>query len=282
VPMNDGAAPDQPVPLFLTDRGVVAEQFGSSRILKTALVVLTVSALGAAVFAFGEPVTRLAAVTASLVDASPAQPDSSQPALTVQSPGESQPSPAMQSTADVQAQAAAVPDSARQETAQDAAQPTRQEPRQDSPQVAAAAAVQLPTAQPQTDAGERSSDALFRQFQTWSREQESRQGAQAPQVPSAQAQAAQDAPAKVESDARAPVRTVKKRRHVRAIQNARAEMRSARNNRAKLLRARNATPARARSVENAQAQEVAAQNAQPPQQPPRSQSPSFFQALGWQ
>ena len=275
MPMNRGSTQDHPVPLFLTDRGDVAEQLDSSRILKTALVVLTVSAIGAAVFAFGEPVTRLAAVTASLLDVSAPQSDNAstppaQPVADVQAPPPVQASPAIQaptvvqSTADVQAPPATVPDAP---VSQQPAQEIRQDVRKDM------AAASQPANPPQAESSEASSDALFRQFQAWSKEQDSRQASRAP---GPQAAPAQDSPAKVESDARAPARTAKKHRRVRAIQNARAEMRAARHSRARVLRERSA---QARPIENARAQDVPVQNAPPPQ--PQSPSP-LSQFFGWQ
>lgn len=300
MPMNDGSAPDHPLPLFLADRADVVVQSDSSRILKTALVVLTVSAIGAAVFAFGDPVTRLAALTASLVDVSAPQPDNRQPAPTVQSaadiqasPTTQQASPAIQSTADVQAPPATAPDaSTRQETRQEAHQEIGQSTRQGGQEARQDVAAAPQPAAPQTETSEPSSDALFRQFQAWSREQDSRQSAQARVAPtqpaeptqraqSGQAESAKDAPTKVEPDVRAPVRTAKKHRRARALQNARAEMRSVRNSRAKSSRERSAQ-VRARRIEDARAQSVPAQNPQPPQAAQPPQPSALSQIFGWQ
>jgi hypothetical protein len=264
--MNDGSGQDHSLPLFLTDRIDATEQQGSSRIFKTAILVLTVSAIGAAVLTFGDPLTRLAAVTASLVDASAPQPDTRQPAPTIQSAADVPASSTIPSTADVQAQPAPVADvPTRQET-------THQETRQD------VAAASEPAVRPQTEASESSSDALFRQFQAWSQEQDSRPA----QVAQAQpAEPVQSTQGQSEPDSPAAVRTARKHRHVRAAQNARAETRSARNPQPRALRARSA-PARTRAVEDARAQDLRAQNAQAPQQAQPAQSPSFFQMFGWQ
>jgi hypothetical protein len=261
VDMNDGSAPDHPLPLFLTDHIDATEQQGSSRIFKTAILVLTVSAIGAAVLTFGDPLTRLAAVTASLVDASAPQPDTRQPAPTIQSAADVPASSTIPSTADVPAQPAPVADV-----------PTHQEIRQD------VAAASEPAVRPQTETSESSSDALFRQFQAWSQEQDSRPA----QVAQAQpAEPGQSTQGQAEPDSPAAVRTARKHRHVRAAQNARAETRSARNPQPRALRARSA-PARTRAVEDARAQDLRAQNAQAPQQAQPAQSPSFFQMFGWQ
>jgi hypothetical protein len=273
VDMNDGSGQDHPLPLFLTDRIDATEQQGSSRIFKTAILVLTVSAIGAAVLTFGDPLTRLAAVTASLVDASPPQPDNPQPAPTIQSAADVPASSTIPSTADVQAQPAPVADvPTRQETTRQ--ETTHQEIRQD------VAAASEPVVRPQTETSESSSDALFRQFQAWSQEQDSRQAPA--QVAQAQpAEPVQSTQGQSEPDSPAAVRTARKHRHVRATQNARAETRSARNPQPRALRTRSA-PARTRAVEDARAQDLRAQNAQAPQQAQPAQSPSFFQMFGWQ
>src|SRR5689334_14856405 len=89
--MYDGSAPDHSLPLFLADRNVEAELRDSSRMLKLGILVATVAAIGGAVLAFGSPMMRLGALTASSVDASASQ------------PADRQPLPAPQTTADVQA-----------------------------------------------------------------------------------------------------------------------------------------------------------------------------------
>lgn len=285
--MNDGSAPDHhPMPFFLVERADAAVQQGSTRVLKTALLVLAVSAIGAGVLTFADPLTRLAAVTASLVDVAAPQPDTRQQPAMIQSAADTRASPTVQSAADVQASPSDVADmaarfeplqQARQEAPKQAPQQALPEPRQDM------AAASEPAERAQAPTSE-SSEALFRQFQAWSQEQDSRQAAQAPQAAPAQpaeparskrAQSARDGSARVEADDRAPVRTAKRHRRVRALQNARAEMRSERQARARAARARSAE-VRARAAEDARAQEQAAQNPQPAQPSPLSQ---FF---GWQ
>lgn len=287
--MNDGSAPDHhPLPLFLVERADDPAQLGSSRIFKIALVVLAVSAIGTGVLTFADPLTRLVAVTASPVDVSAPQPDNRQTATTIQSAADIQAPPTIQSTADVQAPPATVADtSTRQEsTGQDSPQEARQETPQQAPQQTRqeVAAVSEPADRTQTQTSE-SSEALFRQFQAWSQERDSRQAdqAQGSQVASAQrseparskrAQSARDGSAKVESDDRA-ARTAKRHRRVRALQSARAEMRSERQARARAARERGAE-LRARQVEEARAQE------QPVQNPPPAQPSALSQFFGWQ
>jgi hypothetical protein len=276
--MKDGSAPDHhPLPLFLIERADAAAQQGSSRLFKTALLVLAVSAIGAGIVTFADPLTRLAAVTASPVDVSAPQPDNPQQPATIQSAADIQAPLASQPAADVQPPPAAAADMpVRQDSPQGAAQQTPQQTPPDTPQDVAAAGTE-PAGRPQAQTSE-ASEALFRQFQAWSRDQDSRQATQAASAQPAEpagakrAQAARESSAKVDSEDRAPVRTAKRHRRVRALQNARAEMRSARQARARAARERGAE-LRARPAEDARAQQQPVQNPQPS---PLSQ---FF---GWQ
>jgi hypothetical protein len=284
VPMNDGSAHDHPLPLFLVNRTSEAEQQGSSRTLKTAMLIVTALAIGTAVLAMGNPVSRLTAMTASLLDAStPPQPDNRQPA------------PAVQSTADVQSSPATATDvSTPQETQQviQQQQVTLQEPRQEIRQEIGqevrqdVAAASEPADQPQTPASGPSTEALFKQFQAWAQDHPQEHAQGAAQEPDTPTQAARVTPAestqparstraaKTERDEPAPVRAVKRHRHVRALQNARAEIRSARNAEARTSRAR-ATQVQARP-EDPRAQGAPAQNTQP------AQPSALSQFFGWQ
>jgi hypothetical protein len=279
VPMNDGSAHDHPLPLFLINRTSEAEQQGSSRTLKTAVLIVAALAIGAAVLTSGNPVPRLTAMTASLLDVSTPQPDNRQPA------------PAVQSTADVQPSPATPIDvSTPQETQQviQQQQATQQEPRQETAQEVRqdVAAASEPADQPQTPASGPSTEALFKQFQAWAQDHPQERAQAAAQEPDTPTQPARVTPAestqparstraaKTERDESAPVRTVKRHRHVRALQNARAEIRSARNAEARTSRAR-ATQVQARP-EDPRAQGAPAQNPQP------AQPSALSQFFGWQ
>jgi hypothetical protein len=182
MPTKDDFTPDNPLPIFLSERADEPEQPGmgiawdraviSSRVLKASILVATATAIGIAILSVGNPVTLFADVTASLVDKSALQ------------PGTDQSTPTIQSTADAQA----LPP-----TAKDA--PTRDE----------IAAGPEPAGQSQTENSEPASEALFRQFQAWAAEEGTR--AQVKPV-----QPAQDAPAPVVENAPAPVRPMQKQR----------------------------------------------------------------------
>jgi hypothetical protein len=225
---KDGFNPDYPLPLFLADKPMqqdVGKAWDraviSSRVLKTSILVATVTAIGIAFLSVENPVTLLADVTASPVDKSALQ------------PGTDQPTPTIQSAADAQA----LPPSAK-----DA--PTRDE----------IAAASESAGQSQMENSEPSSEALFRQFQAWAAEKD----AQAQVGP---VQSVQDAPAQAAENARAPLRPMQKHRHVRPVHSARAEIRPVQNPRKKVRREQNArvqvppsqdARAEEQSVQNAQ------------------------------
>jgi hypothetical protein len=280
VPMNDGSAHDHPLPLFLINRTSEAEQQGSSRTLKAAVLIVAALAIGAAVLTSGNTVPRLTAMTASLLDVStPPQPDNRQPATPIESTADVQPSPA--TATDV-----STPQEAQQATQQQ--QVTQQEPRQEIGQEVRqdVAAASEPADQPQTPASGPSTEALFKQFQAWAQDHPQERAQGAAQQPDTPTQATRVTPAestqparstraaKTERDEPAPVRTVKRHRHVRALQNARAEIRSARNAEARTSRAR-ATQVQARP-EDPRAQGAPAQNTQP------AQPSALSQFFGWQ
>jgi hypothetical protein len=236
MPTNDGFTPNHPLPLFLSehadepdfekawDRAVI-----SSRILKTSILV--VSAPVIAILLVENPAALFANVTASLVNISALQ------------PGTDQSRPTIQSTAGTQA----LPP-----TATDA--PTRDE----------IAAAFEPADQSQTEASQPPAEALFKQFQAWSAEQNAR-------APVGPVQPVQDAPAQVVQNAPPQVRPVQKQRQVRPAQNARAEVRPQQNPRAKVRREQNA-PVQVRPAQDARAQDPAGQNAQ---------APSLLPSFGW-
>jgi hypothetical protein len=244
MPTKDDFTPDNPLPVFLSERADEPEQPGmgiawdraviSSRILKASISIVTATAI--AILLVGNPVPFFANVTASLVDISALQ------------PGTDQSTPTIQSTAGTQDLLPTAP--------------TRDE----------IAAAFEPADQSQTEIRQPSAEDLFKQFEAWAAEEDARaQVGPVQSVQDARAQVVQNAPAQVVQDARPEVRPVKKHRHVRAAQNARAKIRREQNPRAKVRREQNAR-VQVRPVQDARAQDQSVQNAQ---------APSFLQSLGW-
>ena len=238
---NDGFPPDDHFPLFLSEHAGEPEQPGigiawdkaviSSRILKTSILVVTATAIGIAILSVGNPVARLANVTASLVDKSALQPGTDQSTPTIQSIAGTQDSPP---------------------TAKDA--PTRDE----------IAAASESAGQSQTENSEPSSEALFRQFQAWAAEKDAQaQVGPVQHVQDATAQVVQNAPAQVAENARAPLRPMQKHRHVRPVHSARAEIRPVQNPRKKVRREQNAR-VQVPPAQDARAQDQSVQNAPSP------------------
>jgi hypothetical protein len=123
-----------------------------------------------------------------------------------------------------------------------------------------------PADQSQAEVGHPLTEALFKQFQAWAAEEETR--AQA-----GPAQPAQAAPVRAVQEAQAQVRPAKKQRRirsvqVRSVQNARAEIRTQRNHRAKVQQEQEA---QVPPIADPRAQEQSLQNAQ---------TPSLLQSLG--
>jgi len=236
---NDGFQPDRS-PIFLSEHVEETEQpdIGkawdiaaiSSQILKTSIVAVTVTAIGIAILSIGNPVALVANVTDWWVDKPAAQPDVDPSTSTTQSIAGTQDLPPTTTHA-----------------------PTR---------VEVAAAVE-PADQSQAETGQPLTEALFKQFQAWAAEDDTRAKAEP-------AQPAQAAPVRVVQDAPAQVQPVKKHRRVRSVQNARAEIRPHRNHRARVREERNA-PAPTAPVSDPRAQEQAVQT---------SQTPSFLQSFG--
>jgi hypothetical protein len=244
---RDGFQPDRS-PIFLSGHAEETEQpdIGkawqmatiSSQILKTSIAAVTVTAIGIAVLSIGNPVALVANVTDWWVDKSVPQPDAEPSTSAIQSIAGTQDLPT--TTADAPA---------REEIAA-AVEPADQ----------SAAAVQ-PADQRQAEVGQPLNEALFKQFQAWAAEEETR--AQA-----GPAQPAQAAPVRAVQEAPAQVRPAKKQRRARSVQNARAEIRPQRNHRAK---ARQEQDAQVPPVADPRAQDQSVQNAQ---------TPSLLQSLG--
>lgn len=190
--------------------------------LMASLLIATVTAIGIAILS--DQVTLFA--TASLVDKSAPQPGTAQPTPTIQSA-------VFQSTDVVEALPPTAKDAATREIS--------------APE---------PASQTQKENDEASSEALFREFQAWSAEQDAH----------ALAKPVQDVPARAVENAPASVRPMQKHK-ARSVHNARAEIRHAREHRANNVQHRRV---QARPVQEAQAQTQSVQNAEPP---------SFFESL---
>jgi hypothetical protein len=237
---KDGFPPDDRFPVFLSEHAEKTRQpdIGkawdieviSSRILKTSILAVTVTAIGIAILSIGNPVALVANVTDWWVDKSALQPVTDPSTSTTQSIASTQDLPP---------------------TTTDA--PTRDE---------IAAAVE-PAGQSQTEIGQPLTEALFKQFEAWAAEQETRAQVEP-------AQPVQAAPVKVVQDAPARVRPVKKHRRVRSVENARAEIRTQRNHRAKVREEQDAR-VQVPPVPDPRAQDQSLQNAQ---------TPSLLQSLG--
>jgi hypothetical protein len=244
---NDGFQRDRS-PIFLSEHAEETEQpdigkawdiaIISSRILKTSIVAVTLTAIGIAILSIGNPVALVANVTDWWVDKPALQPGADPSTSTIQS---------IAGTQDLPTTTTAAP--ARDEIAA-AAEPANQ----------SAAAVE-PADQSQAEVGQPLNEALFKQFQAWAAEEETRaQAGSAQPVQAAPAQAVQETPAQV--------RPTKKHRRARSVQNARAEIRPERNHRAKV-----------RQEQDAQVPPVAAPRAQDPSVQ-NAQTPSLLQSLG--
>jgi hypothetical protein len=236
---KDGFQPDRS-PIFLSEHAEKTEQpdigkawdiaIISSRILKASIWAVTATAIGIAILSVGDPVALVENVTATWVEKPALQPDAGPSTSTIQSIASTQDLPPATTDA-----------------------PTRDE---------IAAAVE-PADQSQTEIGQPITEDLFKQFQAWAAEQETRAQVEP-------AQPVQAAPVKVVQEAPAQVRPVKKHRRVRSVQNARAEIRPQRNHRAKVREEQDAR-VQVPPVPDTRAQDQSVQNAQ---------TPSLLQSLG--
>ena len=243
---EDGFQPDRS-PIFLSGHAEETEQpdigkawdiaIISSRILKTSIVAVTVTAIGIAILSIGNPLALVANVTDWWVDKPALQPDAEPSTPTVQSIASTQDLPPTTTDAPPRDEIAAAVEPADQSRAE--------------------------VGQNQAEVGQPVTEALFKQFQAWAAEEETR--AQA-----GPAQPVQAAPVRAVQDAPAQVRPVKKQRRVRSLQNARAEIRSQRNHRAR-VREEQDPRGQVPPVADPRAQDQSMQNAQ---------TPSFLQSLG--
>jgi hypothetical protein len=218
----------------------------SSRILKTSILAVAVTAIGIAVLSVGNPVMLVANVTDWWVDKPALQPEADPSTSTVQT---------IASTQDLPPTTTDTPPRDEIAAAVEPADQSRAEVGQSQTEVGQSRAE---IGQSQAEVGQPFTEALFKQFQAWAAEEETR--AQAGLAQPVQASRVQDAPARV--------RPVKKHRQVRSMQNARAEIRPQRNHRA---RVRQEQDAQVPPVADPRAQDPSVQNAQ---------TPSFLQSLG--
>ena len=243
---EDGFQPDRS-PIFLsghaeeTDQPDIGKAWDiaiiSSRILKTSIVAVTVTAIGIAILSIGNPVALVANVTDWWVDKPALQPDAEPSTPTVQSIASTQDLPPTTTDAPPRDEIAAAVEPADQSRAE--------------------------VGQNQAEVGQPVTEALFKQFQAWAAEEETR--AQA-----GPAQPVQAAPVPAVQEAPAQVGPTKKPRRTRSVQNARAEVRPQRNHRARV---------REEQDPRGQVPPVAAPRAQDPSVQ-NAQTPSFLQSLG--
>jgi hypothetical protein len=254
---EDGFQPDRP-PIFLSEHAEETEQpdIGkawhiatiSSRILKTSIVAVTVTAIGIAILSIGNPVALVANVTDWWVDKSAPQPGADPSTSTIQSVA------GTQDYAGTQDLPTTTTDAPTRDVIAAAVEPADQSQPADRSQ--AEVGQPLTEAQPVTE-------ALFKQFQAWAAEEETRAQVKP-------AQPVQAAPVQVVQDAPAQVRPVKKHRRVRSVQNARAEIRPQRHHRARVREEQDAR-IQVPPVADPRVQDPSLQNAQ---------TPSLLQSLG--
>jgi hypothetical protein len=243
---KDGFQPDRS-PIFLSEP---AEEIGqadigkaldraviSSRILKASIWAATATAIGIAILLVGDPVALVENVTATWVEKPALQLDAGPSAPAIQSIAGTQDLPTTTSDAPARDEIAAAVEPADQSRAE--------------------------VGQSQAEVGQPLNEALFKQFQAWATEEETRAKA-------GPAQPVHAAPVQVVQDAPAQVRPMKKHRRVRSVQNARAEIRPQRNHRARVREEQDAR-VQVPPVADPRAQDQSVQNAQ---------TPSFLQSLG--
>jgi hypothetical protein len=219
----------------------------ASRILKTSIVAATATAISIAVLTIGNPVELVANVTDWWVDKPALQPEADPSTATVQTIASTQDLPPTTTDTPPRNEIAAAVEPADQSRVE----------------VGQSQASQSQAGQSQAEISQPLTEELFKQFQAWAAEGETR-------AQTGPAQPMQAPTTKVMQDAPTRVRPVKKHRQVRAVQNARAEIRPQRNHRA---RVRDEQDARGQvpPVADPRAQDPSMQNAQ---------TPSLLQSLG--
>ena len=219
----------------------------ASRILKTSIVAATATAISIAVLTIGNPVELVANVTDWWVDKPALHPEADPSTATVQTIASTQDLPPTTTDTPPRNEIAAAVEPADQSRVE----------------VGQSQASQSQAGQSQTEISQPLTEELFKQFQAWAAEGETR-------AQTGPAQPMQAPTTKVMQDAPTRVRPVKKHRQVRAVQNARAEIRPQRNHRA---RVRDEQDARGQvpPVADPRAQDPSMQNAQ---------TPTLLQSLG--
>jgi hypothetical protein len=264
---DNGFQPDRP-PIFLSGHAEETEQPDvgtgwdvatiSSRILKTSILAVVVTAIGIAVLSVGNPVVLVANVTDWWVDKPALQPEADPATSTTQTIAGTQDSPTTTTDAPPREEIAAAVESVEPSQAEAAGQRQAETAGQRQTEVGQR---QAENSQPITADNLPVTEELFKQFQAWAAEEETRK----------QAGSAQAAPVRVAQDGPAQARPAKKHRRVHSVQNARAEIRPQRHHRARVreqqLDAREQVP----PVADPRAPDPSVQNAQPP---------SFLQSLG--
>jgi hypothetical protein len=223
----------------------------SSRILKTSILAVAVTAIGIAVLSVGNPVMLVANVTDWWVDKPALQPEADLATSTTQTIVGTQDSPTTTTDAPPSVEIAAAVEPAEPSQAETAGQ--RQ---------AESGQRQAENSQPITADNQPVTEELFKQFQAWAAEEETRK--QAGPAPAAPVRVAQDGPAQA--------RPAKKHRRVHSVQNARAEIRPQRHHRARVREQQQDAREQVPPVADPRAQDPSLQNAQ---------SPSFLQSLGF-
>ena len=257
---EDGFQPDRP-PIFLSEH---ADETGqrvsgrrwdmatiSSRILKTSILAVTVTAIGIAILSVGNPVALVANMTDWWV---------SKPALQREADPATSP---IQTIASTQDSPTTTMDAPPREEIAAAVEPTEPSQTETAGQRQAEGGQrQAENSQPIAADNQPVTEELFKQFQAWAAEEETRK----------QAGSAQAAPVRVAQDGPAQARPAKKHRRVHSVQNARAEIRPQRHHRARVREQQQDAREQVPPVADPRAPDPYAQNAQ---------TPSFLQSLGF-
>jgi len=257
---NDGFQPDRS-PIFLSGHAEETEQpdIGkawdiaaiSSRILKTSIVAVTVTAIGIAILSIGNPVTLVANVTDWWVD---------KPALRREADPATSPTQAIARTQDSPTTTMDAPPREEIAAAVEPSAPSQTETA--GQRQAEGGQRQAESSQPIIADNQPVTEELFKQFQAWAAEEETRK--QAGSAPAAPVRVAQDGPAQA--------RPAKKHRRVHSVQNARAEIRPQRHHRARIREQQQDVREQVPPVADPRAPDPSLQTAQPP---------SFLQSLGF-
>jgi hypothetical protein len=262
MPIEDRFPPRQPLPLFLSgmaddepeqsDTGIARNGAVSSRMLKMSILVVAATAFGFAILGVTNPVAFIANITASLAD------------LSVFQSGTAPSKPAVKPIADAQVSPPTAsevsslnPESAPPLDKTALLPPTSPSATNAPPRNDVAAAVE-PADRSQTEIGQPSTDALFKQYQAWQAERA--------KIPPAQDNTT------VARDARPQGRPLITHRRTQPDQNARAEIRPVQNPRRSVRREQNAQ------------EQVPPAQAPATQDPPvqNAQAPSFLPFFGSQ